>query len=340
MPSAELILVNLGTPETPTAPAVRDFLAEFLGDPMVVEKPRWLWLPILHGIVLRRRPAPVAKAYAEIWQPDGAQGGSPLAVGTRALAAATQALAGDDLHVTFAYRYGATNLRSRLLESQRRWPDSDHPIRVVSLFPQRTASSSGTVEVLTRRLAAELGMESRLSAASLSPVSPGYINSIAAGIEAAVADAPEPAHLLASFHGIPEYVNANEGGRYTADCQATFAALLERLGWAEDHVPAAFSSASLTYQSKFGRDPWIGPATDQCLAALGKQGGSIVVATPGFLTAGLETIEEMGLRGRDTFLEAGGRHFGLAKTPIAHHQDHSPTPDSDLVRALLGLVTT
>lgn len=338
MPRAELILVNLGTPRTPTATAVREFLAEFLGDPMVIEKPRLLWLPILYAIVLRRRPAPVAEAYAEIWEPGGAAGGSPLAVGTRALCDAAQTLSGDDVHVTYAYRYGSPSLRECIAKSRQRWPDSDHPIHVMSLFPQRTAASSGTVEVLTSRLAKELGLESRLCTSRLSPIAPGYIAALRTGVQSALAKSPEPPHLLASFHGIPEYINKNEGGRYTADCQATFAALLESLGWRDGQVPKEFSGASLAYQSRFGRDPWIGPATDDRLKELGREKQNVVVATPGFLTAGLETIEELGIRGKASFLEAGGKHFGLADTPIAHVHGQAAIPDSRLIQAILGIV--
>lgn len=340
-PSDELILANLGTPAAPTAAAVRAFLAEFLGDPMVVEKPRWLWLPILHGIVLRVRPAKVAKAYEEIWSPAG----SPLAAGTVALAQAVQArLAGANVRVVHCYRYGSPNLAERLAESRRLFPDSTHPIRVVPLFPQRTASSSGTLVKLVEQLARKHELTERLGVAELSPVDPGYIHALAEGIRAAAAElqapaatpgqtqAPQRPHLVASFHGIPEYVNDKEGARYTADCQATYEALLAQLDWPCEH-------ATLAYQSRFGRDPWIGPATDAVLGALPTRGiRDVIVTTPGFLTAGLETIEELGLRGRADFMEAGGQRFVLAPPPVATTSAH-PLPHPRFVEALAALAS-
>lgn len=327
-PTSELILVNLGTPTAPTPAAVRAFLAEFLGDPLVVEKPRWLWLPILHGIILRRRPAPVAKAYAEIWT----EAGSPLAAGTEALAAAVAAATPDDVHVTHAYRYGSPNLEERLCASLAAHPGSSHPIHIVPLFPQRTASSSETITVLVAKLAKKLGLEARLQLAPLSPTAPGYIKALADGVEEAraslvpeVSPSGERAHLVVSFHGIPAYVNKKEGERYTKDCQATFDALLVATNTPRD-------AATLAYQSRFGRDPWIGPATDETLVNLARAGtDSVVVATPGFLTAGLETIEELGIRARADFLAAGGKHFALAKTPV------EPIPHPALVRDLSSI---
>jgi len=326
--TSELILVNLGTPSAPTPAGVRAFLAEFLNDPMVVDKPRWLWLPILHGIILRRRPQPIAKAYAEIWGP----GGSPLAAGTAALSAAVAQAAGPTVRVTHAFRYGSPNLAERLAESLAAHPNSGHPIRVVSLFPQRTASSSETVRVLAAKLAKRLGLAARLEVLDLDPVAPGYITALAEGIEDTKATLPvEPApHLVGSFHGIPKYVNDKEGERYSDDCRATFKALLAHLEW-----PRA--RATLAFQSRFGRDPWIGPATDAVLVELAKSGQTaVLVATPGFLTAGLETIEELGIRGRADFLGAGGQHFVLAPCPVAH-DPVAPRPHRGLVAALAEL---
>jgi len=323
-PTSELILVNLGTPTAATPAAVRAFLAEFLGDPMVVDKPRWLWLPILHGIILRRRPAHVAKAYAQIWT----EAGSPLAAGTLALTEAVAAATPTDVHVTHAFRYGAPNLEERLRASLAAHPGSNHPIRIVSLFPQRTASSSETITVHAAKLAKQLGLESRLELCRLAPTGPGCIKALADGVEEARAsDDPsrEPPHLVVSFHGIPSYVNAKENETYTKDCQATFDALLTATNTPRDN-------ATLAFQSRFGRDPWIGPATDETLVALARAGtDSVIVATPGFLTAGLETIEELGLRARADFLAAGGKHFTLAPAPV------EPTPHPALVGDLAAL---
>ncbi len=239
--------------------------------------------------------------------------------------------------MTHCYRYGSPSLAERLAESAATWPGSDHPIRVVPLFPQRTASSSGTLVDLVTHLDRDLGLDGRLELVELSPTDPGYIDAVADGVRAAwrelgvgfPADPTKPPHLVASFHGIPEYVNAKEGGRYAADCAATFEALCVALDQPRDR-------ATLAYQSRFGRGPWIGPATDEVLARLPARGvDRVVVATPGFLTAGLETIEELGLRGRADFEAAGGKHFALAPTPVAHDAKE-PKPHAGLVAAIAG----
>lgn len=327
LPVAELILANLGTPAAPTAAAVRAFLAEFLGDPMVVEKPRWLWLPILHGIILRRRPAKVAELYREIWGPEG----SPLAAGTVALSAAVAARL-PGVRVTHCYRYGAPSLATRLAESAAAHPGSRHPIHVVPLFPQRTSSSSGTLERLVQRCGDEARFRDRLRVAPLAPDDGGYVAALTAGVQQTPIDLADPtAHLVVSFHGIPEAVNVREGARYTRDCQATFDALLAALALPPER-------ATLAFQSRFGRDPWIGPATDTVLTELPARGvRAVVVATPGFLTSSLETLEELGIRGRAEFLAAGGEAFALAPTPIDHNAG-APVPHPRLVDALASLV--
>ncbi|MDG1500693.1 MAG: ferrochelatase [Planctomycetota bacterium] len=334
MTRADLILVNLGTPNTPTEKDVRAFLAEFLGDPMVVEKPRWLWLPILHGIILRRRPKVVAKAYAEIWAPDEVPGGSPLAVGTRALAKGASAAAKDDLRVTYAYRYGSPNLESRLQAIQAESPGSDHPVTVLPLFAQQTASSTGTVHTLVRKLSEKLGLGPRLQSASIAPDDPGYIEALAHTVRDRIADFPKdaPIHLLSSFHGIPCYINEAEGSQYTTDCHATFEALKHNLGWTDNGPPPPFEGATLAYQSKFGRDPWITPSTEDTLAHLGAQKSSVLLVAPSFLTPGLETVEELGIQGRETFQEAGGQTFALANAPT-----QTAPPREALIQALLNL---
>ena len=301
-----LILVNLGTPAAPTPEAVRAFLGEFLADRRVVDWPRWLWLPILRGIVLRTRPARTAAMYGAIWRPEG----SPLAVGTARLAAGLQELVGDEVDVSFAYRYGAPRLDTVIEEAASRADE----IRVLPLFPQRTASSRGTVEELARATAAKLGLGERLELVALEPDEPGYVDSLAERVEATFRrfESAPPDHLLISFHGIPRRVDRKEGGLYSADCERTARALLDTLDW----EPAR---ATLAYQSRFGPERWLGPATADELARLPARGARrIAIATPGFLTPGLETIEELGLRGRRTFLAAGGKELRLVDPPGDH----------------------
>ena len=213
-------------------------------------------------------------------------------------------------------------------------PGSQHPITVVPLFAQQTASSTGTVHSLVRKLSKKLGLGPRLQSASIVPGNSGYIEALANTVRDRLADFPEgaPIHLLSSFHGIPCYVNEAEGSQYTTDCHATFEALKQALGWTDGGPPPPFEAATLAYQSKFGRDPWITPSTEDTLAHLGAQKASILLVAPSFLTPGLETVEELGIQGRETFQDAGGQTFALANAPT------QTTPSRDaLIQALLHL---
>ena len=296
----ERILVNLGTPRAPTAEAVRGFLAEFLSDPMVVDWPRWLWIPILKGIVLRRRPARIAKLYASIWTPEG----SPLAVATEALHRDLQAHLGEACFVSHAYRYGTPSIPQVLARALAR----AETVTLVPLYPQRTASSSGTVVRLVERLAREARASERVRVAHVPPDDPDYIAALTRQVRAASASA-QPDHLVVSFHSIPARVNRSEGRRYSKACECTYRAVLRALDW-------DLAAASLTYQSKFGPEPWLGPQTEPVLAALASRGiRHAAVLTPGFLTPGLETVEEIGVRARAVFTEAGGTRLSVVPSP-------------------------
>jgi len=274
-----VVLVNLGTTTAPEPEAVRRFLSEFLSDPMVVDYPRWLWKPILARI-LRSRPERVAEQYRSIWR----EGGSPLETGTRRIASALGKSLGEGTAVSVAYRYGEPSLAGALGAGGS---------VVIPLFPQRTGSTTGTIEAV---------VGDRAPLRLIAPDDAGYIEAQAELFEGAVADSP-PEHFVVSFHGIPVRYDRAEGGRYRGDCEATYGALLERLEWPK-------SMASLSYQSRFGPEPWIAPRTAKMLERLGRDGiRAIAVATPGFVTEGLETAEEIGIRGKATFLQAGGERF-------------------------------
>lgn len=276
---SSVVLVNLGTTTAPEPEAVRRFLDEFLSDPMVVDYPRWLWKPILARI-LRSRPERVAEQYRSIWREEG----SPLETGTRRIAAELSTVLGVEFPVSVAYRYGKPSLASAL--------DAPGGL-IVPLFPQRTGSTTGTIEALVGE---------RATVRVIPPDDAGYIEAQAELFGWAVGEHP-PDHFVVSFHGIPVRYDRAEHGRYRRDCQATFDALLKRLDWPE-------SKATLAYQSRFGPEPWIGPRTARVLARFGRIGmRTVAVATPGFLTEGLETAEEIGIRGEATFLEAGGERF-------------------------------
>jgi ferrochelatase len=289
-----LLLVNLGTPTAPTPEAVREFLEEFLSDPSVVDLPRWLWRPILKTMVLRSRPERVAHQYASIWQPDG----SPLRVATERIVVAVRAHAGERCTVSAAYRYGEPSLDTAMARLAR---EGAGPIIVVPLFPHRTDATTGTAFRRAREAAARAGIAGRLAERLIAPDDSGFVAANAAvWRETIVRAGAPPEHLVLSYHGIPVRYDRREGRTYTADCESTTRALLAALEWPADRATHA-------YQSKFGPEPWLTPATADVLAELPRRGiRRVAVITPGFLTDGLETIEEIGIRGRETFTEAGG----------------------------------
>lgn len=295
--ATQLVLVNLGTPREPTAAAVREFLDEFLSDPAVVDWPRWIWQPVLRGIVLRKRPARVAEQYESIW---GA-GGSPLRVETEAIVAGVRDRSDGRFHVSAAYRYGEPSLDTVMRRLAR---ESTRPVIVCPLFPQRTDATTGTAFRRAREAAARSGITDRLVERLMQPDDPGYVRAMAEQWHRAQREAGHDVeHIVVSFHGIPVRYDRGEGGTYTRDCEATTRAFLDAIDWPRER-------ATLAYQSKFGPEPWLKPATAGLLDELPRRGvRSVAVITPGFLTDGLETIEEIGIRGRESFLEAGGEHF-------------------------------
>jgi ferrochelatase len=273
-------LVNLGTPSAPTPGAVRAYLAEFLSDPRVVPLPRLLWLPILHGVVLRKRPRQSAEKYRQIWTPEG----SPLAVHTarqaRLLAERMK------VPVAFAMRYGEPSIAATLARLE-------DPV-VVPLYPQYAESTTGSVlDVLPPGTAVVREFHAH----------PAYIAALAANVRRHWTRHGRAPLMLMSFHGLPK----RGAGHYEQQCRAT-AALLARaleLGDAEWRV---------TFQSRFGYARWLEPYTELTLVNLALGGGERVdVVCPGFVADCLETLEELGIRARAKFLEAGGRELQLVE---------------------------
>jgi ferrochelatase len=301
-PPPELVLIaNLGTPRAATAEGVREFLREFLSDPYVVDYPAFLWQPLLNRIILRKRPARVAEMYRSIV----ASGeGMPLALGTEAIARALAAALGSRFEVQTSYRYGSPSVAERLTAALR----AGRSATIIPLFPQRTSSSSETIVDTVARVARSTNPEPAARITRISADDPGYIEALADRVRAA----GDFRHLVISFHGIPRRYDRREGGRYRADCEATARALATtlRLGPGD---------ATLCYQSRFGPEPWLGPATFDTLSALAHRGvRDVGVVTPGFLTEGLETLEEIGVRGRATFVAAGGRGFSRVASVCDH----------------------
>ena len=257
---------------------MRVYLAEFLSDPRVVALPRWLWLPILHGIVLRKRPRESAEKYAQIWLPEG----SPLAVHTRKQA---ELLAQRCQHpVSYAMRYGEPSIASALHQLAA-------PV-VIPLYPQYADSTTGSVlDQLpkTARVVREFHEH------------PAYIRALAATVEQHWAQRRRGPMLLMSFHGLPK----RGAGDYERQCRRTGGLLAQSLGLKD-------ADWRVSFQSRFGYAKWLEPYTEATLIELGRAGsGRVDIVCPGFVADCLETLEELGIRGRERFLEAGGREFHL-----------------------------
>ena len=279
-----VLLVNLGTPAAATPQAVRDYLAEFLSDPRVVQLPRWLWLPILFGFILRTRPSSSAKRYAAIWTPEG----SPLAVHTRQQALLLgKILAERNIKVAYAMRYGQPSIADGLKSL------SGREIVVMPLYPQFSRSTTESVRDV-------IGAKARMVESFHDH--PAYIGALAALVQRHWAAHGRGDKLVMSFHGLPKR-SVDQGDPYQTQCIATAKILAGSL-----RIPP--SDYVVTFQSRFGAAEWLQPYTEPSLIALAKQGAKRVdVVCPGFVSDCLETLEEIALEARRAFLGAGGREF-------------------------------
>jgi ferrochelatase len=313
-----VLIINLGTPDAPEAAAVRKYLAEFLSDPRVIEIPRFAWLPILHGIILRTRPKKSAHAYKQVWTEEG----SPLAAITRRQSASLQKRLGEDVIVDFAMRYGNPGIGQSLenliaLGCER--------ILVAPLYPQYCAATTATA---MDAVYATLGKMRRQPA--LRSLPPYYddelhIGALKRSLERQLAALDfEPQRLLLSFHGMPQRT-LELGDPYHCHCQKTARLLSEQLSIRTD----------IAFQSRFGRAKWLEPATDRVLAAYPGEGVTrIAIAAPGFSADCVETVEELGIRGRETFLSGGGQAF--ARLECLNDSSEGMEMLEDLVRRELA----
>jgi protoporphyrin/coproporphyrin ferrochelatase len=294
-----IMLVNLGTPDEPTTPAVRRYLATFLSDPRIVAIPRFLWMIILHGIVLRVRPKKSAQAYRAIWTDEG----SPLLViSQRQLSALEENLRPrlkGDVTFALAMRYGNPSIPAAL-ESLRR--KNVERILVLPLYPQYSATTTASIfdavtsELQTWRRIPELRFIHRYHQ------EPAYIEALSQSIQAFRQQQGEADKLLFSFHGIPrDYYEA--GDPYPDECHATAQAVVKTLGLKTDQWQVSF-------QSRFGAQEWMKPYTDETLKQWGAEGiEGVQVVCPAFSVDCLETLEEIAQENRDYFLEAGGKSY-------------------------------
>lgn len=293
-PRIGVLIAQLGTPQAPTPQALRPFLREFLSDRRVIDLPRWKWLPVLHLVVLRRRPARSAALYRNIWTPSG----SPLMVYSQAQVAGVQERLDARYRVVLGMRYGhpsiACAIRSLVDEGVDR-------ILVFSMFPQLSSSTTASIYDGVHRAVA--ACRRRVPTLRYVPPyfdDPLYVGALAARVRAATAAAggPPERHLF-TFHGVPRrYVE--EGDPYRQQCEATARLLAEELALPRERWQC-------TFQSRFGREEWLEPYTDRALEELGGHGvASLLVACPGFTADCLETLDEIGRDGAGKFAAAGG----------------------------------
>jgi len=290
-----VVLLQLGTPDEPTPAAVRRYLREFLLDRRVIDLNRAVWLPVLYGAVLTRRPGQSAKLYRKVWTPQG----SPLAVITQAQAEALverlSAAAGRRVPVVVGMRYGNPSIASAL---ERLSADGVDRVLAFPMYPQYAGATTGSsleklyLEVGKRRLVQSLRVVPPYFADS------GYIAALAASVRNANLAADR---LILSFHGLPKRYAA-EGDPYPEHCAVTATLLAAAVG---SQAPPV----ELVFQSRFGREEWLQPYLDVTLEELGRRKIGVAVMSPGFTADCLETIEEVGLRGAEQFTEAGGGTF-------------------------------
>lgn len=315
-PRVGVLLINLGTPDSPSVADVRRYLREFLSDPRVIDiNPIGRWM-LLNFIILPLRPRHSAKAYRAVWMPEG----SPLLVHSRALREALAARFGDSADVRLAMRYGNPSISDAL----QAFDDANvDRIIAVPLSPQWTSATAGSAVARVLELLADKWNVPELQVVGEFHDDPGYINALA---ETATATLQGADHVLFAYHGVPERhvrkadrtgstclasddccakLHAGNRGCYRAQCFATSRALAARLELADGTWSTAF-------QSRFGRDPWIQPFADDRLADFGAAGiGKLVVVEPGFVADCLETIEEIGIRGVEQLRAAGGGELAL-----------------------------
>ncbi|MES2336732.1 MAG: ferrochelatase [Pseudomonadota bacterium] len=326
-PRVGVLLMNLGTPDAPDAKSVKRYLGEFLSDRRVVEIPQILWQPILRGIVLTTRPKKSAHAYGLVWSEEG----SPLAAITKAQHRALQGAFGPEVLVDWAMRYGNPSIESRVAAMKDAGCER---ILLAPLYPQYCAATTATAN--DKAFAALAAMRWQPAIRTLPPYhdAPDYIAALKDSVEAGLAALEfVPDAVMTSFHGMPQRT-LELGDPYHCHCRKTARLLGEALA-----TTLGGRELIVTFQSRFGRAKWLEPATDTTLEALPGRGvKKIAILAPGFSADCLETLEELKIRGRESFEQAGGTHF--AYIPCLNASDGGIAMlRSIIARELAGWVT-
>ncbi len=293
-----ILLCNLGTPDEPTASSVRRYLAQFLSDPRVIEIPKLAWWPILHGIILRVRPAKSAAKYASVWMPEG----SPLRVWTEKQAKMLGGYLGERGHrvsVRYAMRYGTPAIAQVLDELKA---DGADRVLVLPMYPQYCGATTGSVSDAICQWAQRIRTLPELRFVNRYHDDPGYIAALARSLSDHWMTHGRPDKLVMSFHGMPKRTLLL-GDPYHCECLKTARLVGERLSLKSDQIV-------VTFQSRFGKAEWLQPYTEPTLINLARQGVKRVdVMCPGFTADCLETLEEINMEARDAFIKAGGQEF-------------------------------
>jgi len=294
-----LLLVNLGTPDAPTAGAVRRYLREFLSDPRVVQLPRIVWLPILYFLVLPFRPSKSARKYASIWKPEG----SPLRIYHERQAQLLRGYLGQKLGkqvpVVAAMRYGKPSIAAGLEELRQAGCDR---LLAIPMYPQYAQSTTASTEDAIAKALKRWRPAPTLKVVKDFHDHTAYVKAVAKNVNDYWMKTGRPDRLVMSFHGIPKKVS-DAGDPYAAQCRESARLIATELGWNDGR-------AIVTFQSRFGAAEWLQPYTDATLKQLGRDGvGRVDVVCPGFAADCLETLEEIAQLGREQFLEAGGKEF-------------------------------
>jgi len=294
-----ILITNLGTPDEPETASVRRYLREFLSDPRVVEIPKLLWMIILHGIILRVRPARSARLYKDIWS---AEGSPLLAIGKRQRDRLEQLLRENgqqDYELQLAMRYGNPSIRDALRAFQQQ---GIHRVVVLPLYPQYAGPTTGSTFDVVADEFKQWRWVPELHFINSYHDHPLYIEALANSIRKHVAEHGKPQKLVLSYHGMPKR-NLMLGDPYHCHCQKTTRLVMQQLGFAEDEFIT-------TFQSRFGKAEWLKPYTDATLASLPGQGvKDVAIISPAFSADCLETIQELDQENREIFMEAGGEQY-------------------------------